>query len=620
MDSSVLRPAVQGILREAYNILRIVNDDLRKAQADLLRASSLWTLHQDSSENPDHPEHYVDSGGQTLWSDREDSETWVLEARSKGLFDSKLALTGELKRLGVRKRKLEDIQHKIRLSTNELSQLSLRSRHLFNLPDEILSRVFDFVEGSRPDIPSLWHIVSQDMKNCRLTCQRFCRVSSRFFLRSVSVDLSVSSMSRFEEISRHPTISKGIRVVRAVLHFYDPFLSDNIEDFILYHAAELEERAAVMEGVRTWEFCNVPEETGLNVVKELKAISASWRRIAQGTSETQAQPLTEEDHTHLMLLRTTHQKYQRLCSDQEELSKSGKFAQTVAAGIAKMPCARILYLLDWDHSIPKGVRFFDYDDINVPIHKAMLQPMNWYTAYKNGFAPRLLDSITKLPVAVQHFGAWLERIYIELSYVDAPSNLLPTPEVRQQLPSAMQQLQRFSFECKHWINGESDEEILYDILAPCLNTPSLRELAIDMLSDEEPDDHSTFGVGRLIASQQWRNLSYLFLRDVAFHLSEFQLFVCRPHEASYDLKLDRVRLLSGTWAEVLDTLREKSIRSMRLCDPRGAECDSMSSDELSSIFGKSDFLAWSQAELYVKRITDLNPLSNWSGSTIVLSQ
>ncbi|KAH7308403.1 hypothetical protein B0I35DRAFT_441847 [Stachybotrys elegans] len=604
MDSSTLSPSDRDILRDTYNSLLKVNDDLHKVQLDLFRTSDLCTPYRDSSENPHRPEHWVRSNSRAHWDDKEGSEAWAIEARSKGLFDSRPALAEELKCLSDRKGILEDIQHQLRLSINGISKPSLRKWHILDLPDEILSGVFDLVEGFRPDMPTLWRIASKDIKNCRLACRKFYRVSSSSFIRSVPVDLQVSSLSRFEEISHHPIISKGVRVIRVVLHFYHPILSDNFDDFILYHATQLQGRADGMERIRSWEFDDISEETGRGIIQNLRAISASWRRIAAGL---QAQDLTENDHTHLLLLRTAHQKYQRLCSDQEELLKSGKFAQRLAAGIARMPRARTLYFLDWDLSGPNGTSLLNCEDLNVPIYTDIIQPMNFYTAYQHGFVPRLCETITKLPMAVQDFGTLLEGIYIELSYVTSPSDLLPSSEAQQLLPSAMQQLHSFSFKCRQWRNEASGQSIVHDLFAPCLNTPSIQELVVDMIDEEESQDPSVFDVSNLITLQQWPNLSYVFLRGVSFRLSEFQIFLGNSCNSSLSLALESVQLLSGTWEVALDGLRHKPPRFIQLSDPLGAECEDLSSEELSNIFDRGSSL-WNEAELYVRSITRQNPL------------
>lgn len=64
-----------------------------------------------------------------------------------------------------------------------------------------------------------------------------------------------------------------------------------------------------------------------------------------------------------------------------------------------------------------------------------------------------------------------------------------------------------------------------------------------------------------------------FLRDVAFQLSELQRFIRGLQQPCCSLNLERTRLLNGTWAEALDSLRKTAIRSVSLSDPLGAECD-----------------------------------------------
>lgn len=58
---------------------------------------------------------------------------------------------------------------------------------------------------------------SADIKNIRLTCGRFCSTSSHFLLDCLDVRLTTASIARAKEISCHPTISKGIRILHISL-------------------------------------------------------------------------------------------------------------------------------------------------------------------------------------------------------------------------------------------------------------------------------------------------------------------------------------------------------------------------------------------------------------------
>jgi hypothetical protein len=244
----------------------------------------------------------------------------------------------------------------------------------------------------------------------------------------------------------------------------------------------------------------------------------------------------------------------------------------------------------------------------------MLLPLNYYTAGKHDITLMLSELIAKLPVAVHRAGAWLEKIHIKLSWLNSLSDLLPSPELRQQLPLAVHRVRDFSFECRNWLNGDANQDTLCDILAPYLDTPSLRDISLDMLRDEESDDHLPVHIGRLIASPQWQNLSRLFLRDVAFHPSQLHGLIINLPTSFMSFTMKHIRLLSGTWAEVLDILRGKpAITSVRLDDLLGAECDNMTDDELKAIFGKESVFDRSQAEWYIAGFKGQNPLEGQSG-------
>jgi hypothetical protein len=53
------------------------------------------------------------------------------------------------------------------------------------------------------------------------------------------VDLNQESLTRLEEISRHPTISKGVHAVKIVPHMYNSSFTE-IEHFVSYYAEEFE--------------------------------------------------------------------------------------------------------------------------------------------------------------------------------------------------------------------------------------------------------------------------------------------------------------------------------------------------------------------------------------------
>ncbi|KFA81654.1 hypothetical protein S40288_09959 [Stachybotrys chartarum IBT 40288] len=475
------------------------------------------------------------------------------------------------------------------------AQVRSRRRHILDFPEEIFCRVFEFLEEDRHELLT-WHDGTEDIQNCRLVCQKFCDASSRILLRTLYVDMIPSSLSRFEEASRHPIISKGIRVVRVNLHFYEPSISNNFADFVSHCANYLQLQTQGREGAPS-RFT----ETGLKVLKKAKEVAACWHRLAQGEGSN------VDERMHLILLRQCYERYQKNYSEQETLHKSGQFLQTVAAGVARLPGARTLCFFDCDTEREDDDNpFLDQEDPLVAIYQAMMRPIDYFTAYEHGFTPKLCGTITELPVAIQRAGVLIERIEIDLTYVENPSDLVPSDEVRRQLPLAMERLTQFAFRCDRWTAEELGDRGL-EVLAPCLDTSSLQHLKISMETYDSDDDLAISNVGKLITPPHRQNLSTLILRDVGLHLADLKSFV-NILQVSCTWKMDHVFLLSGTWAEVLDTLRGSSRTWIGLSEPRGAEIDEISIADFWRIFDRDERPAISEAELYILKLREENPL------------
>ncbi|KAI9171829.1 hypothetical protein HJFPF1_01320 [Paramyrothecium foliicola] len=608
MEPSTSKADIDGTLKDAYDVLSQANQSLENVIGSIIRISWLWKLTSDDRDDSNRPEHWVDPTGHNEWFRGNEWRAWYRQAQSNGLLYSKPVLRAELTKLGGLRREREQVQQSIRDVINKRSRQHVRPWHVLDLPEEGLANLFEILEGYRPDWTSMWHVASDDIKNCRLTCQKFCRASSRFFIRSIAVDQSAASMARFQAISRHPIISRGVRTVRVLLHFFDPSLGDDPVAFILHHVAQLEEYAETIKTMKPWKFGSTTEEDHMEILEKVNAAINHWYERFEGPPAPHGRG---EDCSHCKLLEQAHQQYRNLYLRQEDLWESGEFSRTIAAGMANMPHARTLSMADTDILLLQKRSLFDCQDVNAQIYRDMLRPMNYYEASRYGIPPRLSDLTTKIPVAVHQAGALLENVQIKLSYVKTPASLLPAQEVRQQLPSAMRHLKEFSFACGKWVSSAAGEEALYKTLAPCLDTSTLRELKLDVSSDEELDDggdQRPLGLGSLITSRPWPNLSYLILRGITIHLSELQLFIERRKGSPCDMSLDHVRLLSGTWAEVLDTLRGKSGILTKLEDPLGAECDVMAPDELADVFGREEALARNAAEHYVCEVTAHNPL------------
>jgi hypothetical protein len=152
---------------------------------------------------------------------------------------------------------IEPMKSDIRISVNNVSRPTLRPLKLLDMPDEVLIKIFEDIKGWTGNMAPFYELgnMGEDVKNLRLTCRRFCSTSSDLLLRFVRVELNPSSLSQFEEISRHPTISNGVRCVRVVLPLYNATLAQDISTFAQHNAQELAAGFRVCEGLATLFGC-----------------------------------------------------------------------------------------------------------------------------------------------------------------------------------------------------------------------------------------------------------------------------------------------------------------------------------------------------------------------------
>lgn len=144
---------------------------------------------------------------------------------------------------------IELIKSDTRIAIDDVSRPTLRPLKLPDMPDEILIKIIEYVKGWTGNMAPLYELgnMGEDVKNLRLTCRRFCSASSHLLLQFLRVKLNPPSLSKFEEISRHPIISKWIRCVRVALSFYDATSAQDIGAFALYSSQRLREATEMTE-------------------------------------------------------------------------------------------------------------------------------------------------------------------------------------------------------------------------------------------------------------------------------------------------------------------------------------------------------------------------------------
>jgi hypothetical protein len=110
-------------------------------------------------------------------------------------------------------------------TANQSSRLDLGSPYILHLPNEIFLDILKNVETSDATADSSTrkgHTAErnvEDIRNARLVCRKFCDLASRFLVRVMHVRPDRKSLDWLDRISRHPTISQGVRTIWVDLHF-----------------------------------------------------------------------------------------------------------------------------------------------------------------------------------------------------------------------------------------------------------------------------------------------------------------------------------------------------------------------------------------------------------------
>ena len=168
-----------------------------------------------------------------------------------------------------------------------------------------------------------------------------------------------SSLDRLEAISHHPSIRKGVKHVTISLNFFSKQLRNDFTAFVDFYSKKLKDHAESEWGTRE----ESRKRSGWNdAYHEADRVYDSWRRIMASTVSNSAKD--EEDEAHRALLQEAHKKYQHDYDQQQMLKTSGKFVETVASALARMPLAKGVDIDD--STVRNGQTFW-----NIPVRPSV---------------------------------------------------------------------------------------------------------------------------------------------------------------------------------------------------------------------------------------------------------
>ncbi|KAK2599811.1 hypothetical protein N8I77_011534 [Diaporthe amygdali] len=377
-----------------------------------------------------------------------------------------------------------------------ITNLALGSSTILGLPTELLLRIFRWLSKRETwSDPNEIKLPNEDIKNVRLSCKHFGEVASEFLIDHVRIYVSERSLAHFEEICRHPRISRCVRAVEVCLAQYDIAMANDLALFTGDFIYELERQQS-----------GTPEE-----IYKAQAIANTWRRALKAYESGHYITWDNfgiEESGYIKALEEGYDGYCHNYEKQQILLQEGSFTGRLAAAMAELQQAKHLE--------------------------------------------------------------------------------------QEQLSLTLKELRSFRFEHRG-ITALTPEAFraLSCFLNACLKS---NKLACLVINAGHWSEHST----SLISTRSWPKLRHVVLERFGITERDLDLLTeASPSWTEGQLVLDEIRLISGTWAGVLDVLRQRRIR-LSLGYSGGAECDTRGHTWACDIFCKRhDGHGPSLAELYV---------------------
>ncbi|KAK2604432.1 hypothetical protein N8I77_007363 [Diaporthe amygdali] len=471
--------------------------------------------------------------------------------------------------------------------------------YIFKLPEEVLIKTFEAVKGDLTEPPL--KITSRDpvdnlnIQQVRLTCRRFCNTSSHLLLPYLDIDMSSPSLAHLNEISRHPTISKGVRTLRVHVGFYSAALAD---DFVAFTEVCFANLMGIFcrgkpETTPKWA-TYVPGDTKRRLFAEGDRILDLW---AKSKFKPPEDPQSEETKLDVATLREAHELYQQLFKDQESVLRGNTFLQAIEAAARRMPSMDSLSITDLDR-MPWPRRDWsrktlgeDPDQVNghtILVESVTVRKTSWADHEWLGAPP--LSTFYRLPLAIRAAGTSLVQLRILMSSLSELQSSLDD-DYFSGLRAAVTDLRVFEIERSQGSGTRlSDKEPLkqrpeyfHRYVSTVVEARNLQRAKLDLnhvrmvdgpdlywsdvddVDEDLPVEYDSgeyeFGMEErksaiaLLASRTWPCLRSLAISRCVMSLEQLR-GLCNVPEIN--LTLQDVYMRSGTWAEVLEIIRSSS--------------------------------------------------------------
>ncbi|KAK3361058.1 hypothetical protein B0T24DRAFT_643433 [Lasiosphaeria ovina] len=405
------------------------------------------------------------------------------------------------------------------MASQENTAIAATERGFRRFPNEMLRMIFSFAQDSSPADEKT---PNKTIQNIRLACRDFCELSSEFLLPVVDINVSSADLEYLEAISRHPTIGRGVKVVRLCVAFSSPILAASIRAFR--------------------EFCLA------DATLPARNLSAEYLMKGWGI-------------------------YKGMFKDQMAVLACGNFVTRFASAMAQMPSALSLDL----YTTMCQAMYYHHEVIDFaglvnnrpgPWGRGAICRRNHPWQHRN---MPLQAIYVELPAALHSAGVRLTRLSVDLVFGDwVLGDVLP--DQLQRIVASVQSLETLYFTyhsppiiSRHDAEFQLESTRSFMLVTAFLNTKSLKTVIISHENHRfHPLLYRTIGLWPLervsnefVTADCWSSVKKLSLYSMRFSIQDLQLMTA---SMSKPLQLIEIDLngcrISGTgWADFLDLMR-----------------------------------------------------------------
>jgi hypothetical protein len=424
----------------------------------------------------------------------------------------------------------------------------------------------------------------QSIRNLRLVCRRLCELASPLLFPILKVSINSKSLSIAEAISQSPWIRQGVRSVHVFLDYYPAQLAEDIAAFADFRRNQLRELSRQCDYyAETWALggydpddetiCPLPKRVYDSAMVNYWSISAAWREYVDPECKDE---INKKQKEYQEILQQGFDEFGLRHLDQQQLIMSGDFVRRLAACIARMPNAHSLAFYDDRNRMRLDDNPTTILNDKERLRGLMIMPVAWGLFENWGYkGAEILPAkiFSDLPIGIHKAGGILQQLVIGCFPLFGDYSVL-TPHLEgagwADLGTAFEHLTVFEIgkgsmnhlPIRHdYLDAEVQRRIT-NYLGAALSSTNLEVVEINLyvLGIHEGTKNGRKGnsrIGPSLSDVRWPRIRRLRLLRVESNQEDLESFCHGLGDSLEDVYLSGVTLQNGSWATILDILREK---------------------------------------------------------------